>query len=138
MAKTGAEVDAPDLLPIYERVSVQRNGQWFTAGVQLDTDIGAEIEKLGSALFRNTFGSSMGSTGTSLGPAEEQLDESPVRFTNAGVASLQPYDAFGDSFMKPQWQEGPFAMSVSRVHADDSGGLVVDPEDGRPGAAQSG
>ena len=85
-AKEGAVADAPDLVPIYERISVEREGRKFAAGVQLDTDIGSEVEKLASALFRNAFSGGMASISAS--PGEEQLEESPMQFANASTAQI--------------------------------------------------
>lgn len=126
MSKMGAQADSPELLPLYDRITVAREGRAFEAGVQLDTDIGAEFEMLGGALFGGMFGGGSSSMMGSTGPIEDQVEESPLQFANATPADLQPFSAFGDAFFKPQWQQGPFAMLVSRINVSDAGDLTVE------------
>ncbi len=122
-ATEAARSSSPDLVAIYDRLSVARAGDTFRAGVRLDTDLDNEVQRLIAALFQNAF--RVSGLGELSMPAEEQLEESPTQFGDASRGDLRPYASFGDGFFEPQWQQGPFALAVSRLAVDDSGGLLV-------------
>ena len=124
-AKKNAITDSPDLIDIYDRISFSLTNRTFGAGVRLDTDLDDELQRLLTALFRRAFqvGPTQASAGTM--PLEEKIDEDPARFADASADQLQPYASFGDGFVEPQWQQGPFALAVSKLELNDDGNLQV-------------
>lgn len=124
-ALESARSESPQLVAMYDRISVARAGKAFRAGVRLDTDIDDEMAKLTSAVLGRAFKISPGEAGGFSMPPEEQLRESPVRFANATPQQLLPFASFGDAFFRPQWQQGPFALAVSRLEVDGHGALLV-------------
>jgi len=125
VAKTNAVTSNPDLVDIYDRISFSLDSRTFSAGVRLDTNLDTELQRLFTALFRNAF--QAGSMQASVGgmPLEEKVDENPTPYTDASADQLQPYASFGDGLVKPQWQQGPFALAVSKLELNDDGRLQV-------------
>lgn len=125
VAKTNAVASNPDLVDIYDRIAFSLDSRTFSAGVRLDTDLDNELQRLFTALFRGAFqlGPTQGSAGTM--PLEEKIDEDPALYSDASADQLQPYASFGSGFIEPQWQQGPFALAVSKLELDNDGSLQV-------------
>lgn len=119
--KSSAADMSPDVIPIIDRIFVLREGGNLTAGVSLDTNFGDELGKLVGAVAGQAFQVSMQGSG----PMEEQVKESPMTFANVTAAQIGDFDQYGDAFFDPQWQDGPFAIGVSRLVSDSDGQLLV-------------
>jgi len=124
-AKTNAVTSNPDLVNLYERISFSLDNRTFIAGVRLDTDLDNELQTLATALFRGAL--QLGPAQASVGamPLEEKIDENPAHYFDASADQLQPYASFGKGFIEPQWQQGPFALAVSKLELADDGSLQV-------------
>ena len=112
--------DNPEVLDLVNRIAFSVEPREFTAGIRLDTDFDDEIETLVSGIMQRSFG--VADVG---GAMQDQVDENPMQFANTTVGSLPSFDQFGDAFIEPQWQDGPFALSIARLSASDHGALEV-------------
>jgi len=124
-AKTNVATINPDLVGLYDRMSFSLDNRTFSAGVQLDTDLDNELQRLFSALFRDVFQAGPMQASAGALPVDEKIDENPRRFADTSADQLQSYASFGDGFIEPQWQQGPFALAVSKLELNDDGNLQV-------------
>ncbi len=111
--------DRPDVLNLVNRLAFSLEPKEFIAGIRLDTDFDDEIQTLVGGVMQRSFGMSSG------GSMQEQVNENPMQFSNTTASSLPSFDQFGDAFVEPQWQQGPFALSVSRLYFNDKGAFEV-------------
>ncbi|MDJ0793825.1 MAG: hypothetical protein QNI98_06215 [Woeseiaceae bacterium] len=111
--------DRPDVLDLVNRLAFSLESQEFTAGIRLDTDFDNEVQTLVGGIMQRSFGVSSG------GSMQDQVNENPMQFSNTTASSLPSFDQFGDAFVEPQWQDGPFALSISRLSFNDSSAFEV-------------
>lgn len=111
--------DNPDVLSLIERVSFSLEARTFTAGIRLDTNVDEEIQTLLNGVMQQSMGVSSSGPGMAM---EDQVDEGPFQFGSASAASMPSFDQFGtNAFFTPQWQDGPFAVGVSRLTVAEAG-----------------
>ena len=119
-AKSSAQAEQPALLDIYDRTSVTLSDRTLITNMRLDTDLDNELQTLFGTLFQPTVTVGPGQAGSSQ-VLEDEIDDDPIQFFNASRDSLAPYASFGSGFFEPQWQEGPFAITVSQLGVGDDG-----------------
>lgn len=119
-AKSAARTEQPALLDIYDRMSVALSDRTLSANVRLDTDFDDELQTLIGALFRPTVSVGSAQAGSSQ-KLEDEVDDDPLRFVDASGDGFAPYASFGSGHFEPQWQQGPFAMTVSRLLLGEDG-----------------
>ncbi len=114
--------NSQELTDIYDRLQITSSNSSLAATVRLDTDLDEELRRLVQATIGQAFGAQPQLTD---GPVEERLEEDPTRFVAVDGRELADYASFGKPFFAPQWQQGPFALSVASLTVDEDKRLQV-------------
>jgi len=112
----------PELVPIYERIDIERAGDSLTGTLQLDTDFADEIGLLAQAAIARLF--DFGPSAAGASEQAERIVDDPPRYAGTAGDEPAPFDHWGNT-AGFAWQGGPFGAGVRSAGPGSGGGAAI-------------
>ncbi|MBU2886964.1 hypothetical protein KO507_14435 [Gilvimarinus agarilyticus] len=121
--RASAEINYPETVKLYDRLSVSRTDAGVQAAMRFDQHLRTELSTWFTSLFAGAISSNDDSA-----PVSEQLDENPPVFGSASPAptTLAPSSpAYSDPFFQFSSNAGPFALGVQTLELSDANTIAI-------------
>lgn len=126
--RSRAEKAWPELVPLYDRAEIEREGSTLQASLRLDTNFDDELGTLFTAVIGDLFSVEPGDGKTRR---TESIDENPRRYTDIDADRIKPFTHWDDDTSGVAWHEGPFGIRVAGTRVVDDRHVVEVAIEGR-------
>ncbi|MCP8898621.1 hypothetical protein [Gilvimarinus xylanilyticus] len=115
-----ATLNYPEMIPLFDRVSLVRTEKGLQGGVRFDENLRSDIDNL----LRATLGGLMGGGEQADTPSEEQIDERAPVFADLSDTRVPDYP-LDTEVPAPRALAGPFAVDITRLAVNAEQQLTI-------------